>query len=165
MLLCCCGLLSINFTHTSLKNTDKHTTRIHLVLTLSTDNITTTNNNKIMCISRISVSIPYFNLMSSYNPLYYSVWEMSLTKLNSTRPTRCIYTSVIYATIGSDNGLPTGQHQAITWPNAGLLLIDQSNKSHNAPVPYPTIHDSEQKCAHFCSEWCVVGYGTGALWD
>ena len=37
--------------------------------------------------------------------------------------------------------------------------------SHNAPVPHPTMHHSEQKCAHFCSEWCIVGYGTGALWD
>ena len=34
-----------------------------------------------------------------------------------------------------------------------------------APVPYPTMHNSEQKCVHFCSEWCIVGYGTGALWD
>ena len=24
---------------------------------------------------------------------------------------------------------------------------------------------SEQKCAHFYSEWCIVVYGTGALWD
>ena len=24
---------------------------------------------------------------------------------------------------------------------------------------------SEQKCAHFCSEWSIVAYGTGALWD
>ena len=24
---------------------------------------------------------------------------------------------------------------------------------------------SEQKCAHFCSEWSIVGYGTGAFWD
>ena len=24
---------------------------------------------------------------------------------------------------------------------------------------------SRSKCAHFCSEWCIVGYGTGALWD
>ena len=24
---------------------------------------------------------------------------------------------------------------------------------------------SEQKCAHFCSEWGIVGYGTGAFWD
>ena len=23
---------------------------------------------------------------------------------------------------------------------------------------------SEQKCAHFCSEWSIVGYGTGAFW-
>ena len=37
--------------------------------------------------------------------------------------------------------------------------------SHNAPVPYPTMHHSEKKCAYFCSEWCIVGYGTGALWD
>ena len=27
------------------------------------------------------------------------------------------------------------------------------------------MHHSEQKCAHFCSEWCIVGYGTGALWN
>ena len=45
------------------------------------------------------------------------------------------------------------------------ILIDLIHKSHNAPVPYPTMHHSEQKCAHFCSEWCIVGYGTGALWD
>ena len=43
--------------------------------------------------------------------------------------------------------------------------IDLINKSHNAPVPYPTMHHSEQKCAHFCYEWCIVGYETGALWD
>ena len=31
-----------------------------------------------------------------------------------------------------------------------------------------TMHHSEQKCAHFCSEWRTVGQGTGALcnwWD
>ena len=43
--------------------------------------------------------------------------------------------------------------------------IVQSHKSHNAPFPYPTMHHSEQKCSHFCSEWCIVGYGIGALWD
>ena len=36
---------------------------------------------------------------------------------------------------------------------------------HNVPVPYPTVHHSEQKCAQFYSEWCIVGYGTGASWD
>ena len=46
-----------------------------------------------------------------------------------------------------------------------LISIDVIHKSHNAPVPYPTIHHSEQKCAHFCSEWFIVGYGTGALWN
>ena len=24
---------------------------------------------------------------------------------------------------------------------------------------------SEQKCAHFCSEWSIVGYGIGAFWN
>ena len=45
------------------------------------------------------------------------------------------------------------------------IMKDQSHKSHNVSVPYPTIHHSEQKCAHFCSEWCIVGYGISALWD
>ena len=35
-------------------------------------------------------------------------------------------------------------------------------KSHNVSVPYPTIHHSEQKCTHFCSEWCIAGYETYA---
>ena len=39
----------------------------------------------------------------------------------------------------------------------------QSHKSHNAPVPYPTIHHSQQRCAHYCCEWCIVGYWTGAF--
>ena len=36
---------------------------------------------------------------------------------------------------------------------------------HKCTVPYPTMHNSEQKFAHSCSELCIVGYGTGALWD
>ena len=44
-------------------------------------------------------------------------------------------------------------------------LTEQSHKSHNAPVSYPTMQHSGQKCAHFCSEYCTVGYGTGALRD
>ena len=66
----------------------------------------------------------------------------------------------------------TCEHQAAYWRNIGILCshcwsvsVDQAHKSHNAPVPYPTMCHSEQKCAHFCSEWCIVGYGTGALWD
>ena len=43
--------------------------------------------------------------------------------------------------------------------------IDLIHKSHNIPVLYPTMHNAEQKCAHFYSKWCIVGYGIGALWD
>ena len=45
------------------------------------------------------------------------------------------------------------------------VSIDQFHKSQNALVPYPILLHSEQKCAHFCSEWSIVGYGTGAFWD
>ena len=31
------------------------------------------------------------------------------------------------------------------------------HKSHNAPVPYPTVQNSEHKCTHFCSEWWDMG--------
>ena len=43
--------------------------------------------------------------------------------------------------------------------------IYQSHKSQNVLIPYPTMHHSQQKCAHFCCEWCIVGYGTCALLD
>ena len=43
-----------------------------------------------------------------------------------------------------------------------IVLI---SKYHNVPVPYLTMHLSEQKYAHFCSERCIVGYGPGTLWD
>ena len=43
--------------------------------------------------------------------------------------------------------------------------IELIHKSQNATVLYPTMLHSEQKCAHFCSEWSIVGYGTGAFWD
>ena len=46
-----------------------------------------------------------------------------------------------------------------------MTWIDQFHKSLNAPVPYPTMLLSEQKCAHFCSEWSIVEYGTCAFWD
>ena len=49
--------------------------------------------------------------------------------------------------------------------HAHHISIDLFHKSHAAPAPYPTMHHSEQKCAHFCSEWCIVEYGAGALWD
>ena len=42
-------------------------------------------------------------------------------------------------------------------------VISQIRKSDIAPVPYPQIYNSEQKCTHFRSELCIVG--TGALWN
>ena len=45
------------------------------------------------------------------------------------------------------------------------LTINQFYKSHKARDPQPTMHHSEQKCEHKCSEWCIVGFGIGALWD
>ena len=44
-------------------------------------------------------------------------------------------------------------------------VTNRSHKSHNAPVPCPTMHQSAQKGVHYCSEWCIVGYGRGVLWD
>ena len=45
------------------------------------------------------------------------------------------------------------------------LSVGLIHKSQNTPLSYPTMLHSEQKCSHFCSEWSIVGYGTGAFWD
>ena len=69
-------------------------------------------------------------------------------------------------------------HTQLVWPlmqTMGCLLwfqsvicsifaIDLIHKSQNAPVPYPSVHHSEQKCTYFCSEWSIVGHGSGAFW-
>ena len=56
-----------------------------------------------------------------------------------------------------------GQSKSSSWTRP--IPIDQFYKSQNAPVPYPTTLHLEQKCAHFCSEWSIMGYGTGAFLD
>ena len=56
----------------------------------------------------------------------------------------------------------------ITNPRMHLFHISEcsiQNRNVHAPVPYPRMLHSEQKCAHFCSEWRILGYGTGAFWD
>ena len=63
----------------------------------------------------------------------------------------CIWISLKFVRKGSINNM--------------VLRIAEIHKYHNAPVPYPTMHHSEQKCAHFCSEWCIVGCGTVASWN
>ena len=62
---------------------------------------------------------------------------------------------------------PTGDEALLRSPIPSFKLgyltaIDQIHKSHYAPVPYSTMHYSEQTCSHYFSEWCIVGYGTGA---
>ena len=39
----------------------------------------------------------------------------------------------------------------------------QKGSETYSPVPYHTMLYSEQKCAHFCSEWSIVGCVTGAF--
>ena len=60
-----------------------------------------------------------------------------------------------------------GHVQSVYGPAASISKkkIDQTHNLQNAPVPYLTMHHSKQKCAHFCSEWCIVVYGSHALWD
>ena len=43
----------------------------------------------------------------------------------------CIYVSMNYGNISSDNGLSHGQHQAITWTNVALLSIGTSRTNFN----------------------------------
>ena len=62
--------------------------------------------------------------------------------------------------------MSTIRHTA--WALLFIVVVwcrSQIHKSHHAPVLYPTMHHSEQKYARFVSEWCIVGYRTGALWD
>ena len=50
------------------------------------------------------------------------------------------------------------------WPVTGNAENVSIGWRHHL-VPYPTTHHSERKCAHFCSEWCIVGHVSDALWD
>ena len=57
-----------------------------------------------------------------------------------------IYVSKL-AIIGSDNGLLPGQHQAIIWPNAGILLIEPLGINYNEILI--EIHSFSFKKMHF----------------
>ena len=49
-----------------------------------------------------------------------------------------------------------------------MVRIDPSHKSHNASDKYPIMrHFATEMCTHVrisVTEWCIVGYGTGASW-
>ena len=61
-------------------------------------------------------------------------------------------------------------YHAPTWSRCnGKECILWMNKFHTSSVECtssisPMIH-SEKKCAHFCCEWSIVGYGTGVFWN
>ena len=58
--------------------------------------------------------------MNSDNVLLFCFFSKNILLIDATW---CLYVSASYAIIGSDNGLPPNRPQAITWTNAGLLLI------------------------------------------
>ena len=82
-------------------------------------------------------------------------WALSM---QMTLPGRCIvgFMSLVFSWMmnNSRQSLPRVIHHS--WK-------DQTHKSNNASVSYPTAHHSELTCAHFCSECCIVGCAT--LWD
>ena len=46
--------------------------------------------------------------------------------------------------------------------------IDPSHESHNVSDIYPTMHHFTEMCTHvhiYFTKWCIVGCGTGAVWD
>ena len=52
------------------------------------------------------------------------------------------------------------------------VTLDSSDVCKSTNLTNPTMHLShnpqcniQNKSAHFCSEWCIVRYMTGALWD
>ena len=80
--------------------------------------------------------------------------------------------TIVYATVYS--GADQRKHKS----SASLAFMQvirrwPVNSPHKGPVTRKksfhlmtsSWHYSDQKCAHVCSEWCVVGYGAGASWD
>ena len=49
------------------------------------------------------------------------------------------------------------------------IAVDLLRESHNAPVPYPTMHHfATEMCTRVhtsVAKWCIVGYRSDALWD
>ena len=43
-------------------------------------------------------------------------------------------------------------------------IRDPLHRSHNAPVPYPTMQHFYGN-VQMCAKWCIVGYLTNALWS
>ena len=48
---------------------------------------------------------------------------------------------------------------------AGERTINSSHKPSSAPSKYTTMHHFATEMYISVTKWCIVGYGTGALWD
>ena len=89
------------------------------------------------------------HMMPSQRPPPWTVWSVTTRRLaHGLRCPPCPLGVVRRGSLCCDN-----------------IPIDLIHKSQTAPVLYPTMLHSEQKCTHFCSELSIVGYGTGAFWD
>ena len=53
--------------------------------------------------------------------------------------------------------------------SVSYLIVHLLHQFHHAPVAYPAMHHFVTEmctCVHISvTKWCIVGYGTGALWD
>ena len=111
----------------------------------------------------ISLGIPTLNLRQfKDNLISITVWACFFSILELDRKNVRLF---LVETIGFSVTVLATQSKTMLRQCTRWLAIHLIHKSHNAPVPYPTMHHSEQKCAHFCSQWWIMGYGKGALWE
>ena len=104
------------------------------------------------------------------NRSMFTLWQFLTFRFNYCTP---FYVS----TIGPmENGESSKKHQSWLWggedeTDVCLFMARMTcyrfkcHKSCIAPDPYRTMHHSEQNCAHFSSEWCIVRHGAATLWD
>ena len=59
----------------------------------------------------------------SFSKAFLDWWSADFMAINSSPPKCCIYASVNWVCIGSDNGLSPVRRQAITWTNANLFSV------------------------------------------
>ena len=75
----------------------------------------------------------------------------------------------IYMSMNSHGCISSQIAMAIIWLHPFSMLTDPSHKSQNASDKYPIMnHFVTEMCTHVhisVTKWCIVGYGTGALWD
>ena len=106
--------------------------------------------------------------------LSYDLMDSSINIVLSSRPClirACfvrIFRNQISITETMNQPPPFQAPRPINWIQDRTAMdktMDQFHQTQNAHVPHPTLLHTEQKCAHLCSEWSIVGYATGAFWE